>query len=720
MNKQPTLSRRDFLKVASVTGVGLVIEVYLAGCRGGRPTQRPSATPTAVPTATQAASTPANHPTQEPVATPTNLLPEGSATPIAKPTAVQATSTPTNLNAVSPSLYLMIGKDGLVTVTVPRSEMGQGTRTALAMIVAEELCADWSTVRIEQAPGDSAYGDQATGGSASIQDFYSALRRAGGVGRELMLQAAAETWGVDEAECFAEHNQVVHQTTGDRLAYADLVEKAGQMKVPSSFDVQLKNPADFSIIGTNIGRYDNPQIVTGKAVYGIDVRLPGMLFATVARSPVLGGKLAKFDATKTEKVNGVRQVVQIDCGVAVVAENSWAAMQGKNALDLTWNDSANADLSSAQVEADLLSKANASPAAQGELVGVYTFPYFGHMTMEPMNCTADVRADRCEVWVPTQNPQALLGRIARLAGVSQQAVRVNVTLVGGGFGRRLETSPHNTIPPETDYTSQAVQISKAVGAPVQVVWTREDDLRYDLFHPISVIRVSAKLDDLNSLRTQKFESSVNVPAGYWRSVTNPPEAFAHECFLDEYAAATGTDPLELRRKLLSARDRAVVELAAEKAGWGASLPKGSGRGLAFHSTWGVTGVAEVVEVSVDGDGNLRVPRVVCAIDCGLAVNPDMVIAQVESGVIFGLTATLKENITIEKGKVQQSNFSNYPILRFDEMPKIEVYIVPSDKGPSGVGEMANPPVAPAVANAVYAAIGKRIRRIPIRKEDLMG
>lgn len=691
MNRRPTLSRRDFLKVASVTGVGLVIEVYLSGCGGGRPTQRPSATPTSLPL-------------------------EGSATP----TAALATSTPANLNSVSPSLYLKIGKDGLVTVTVPRSEMGQGTRTALAMIVAEELCADWSTVRIEQAPGNAAYGDQSTGGSTSIQVFYSILRKAGGVGRDLMLQAAAETWGVDKSECFAEHNEVVHKTTGERLAYADLVEKAGQMKVPSSSEVQLKNPAEFSIIGTNIGRYDNPQIVTGQAVYGMDVRLPGMLFATVARSPVLGGKLVKFDAAKAEKVSGVRQVVQIDCGVAVVAENSWAAMQGRNALELTWEDGANANLSSAQVEADLLKRANAPTAAQGELVGVYTFPYFGHMTMEPMNCTADVRADRCEVWVPTQSPQTLLMQIAQLADVPQKTVRVNVTLVGGGFGRRLEMSPSNVVPPETDYTSQAVQISKAVGAPVQVVWTREDDLRHDLFHPISVTRVKAKLDDINSLRQQKYEPAENVPSGYWRSVTNPPEAFAHECFLDEYAAATGTDPIELRRKILSARDLAVVKLAAEKAGWGQALPEGSGRGLAFHSTWGVTGVAEVAEVSVDGEGRLRVTRVVCAIDCGLAVNPDMVVAQVESGVIFGLTATLKEHISIEKGRVQQSNFNNYPILRFDEMPKIEVYIVPSDQAPSGVGEMANPPVAPAVANAVYAAIGKRIRRIPIRMEDLTG
>jgi len=513
-------------------------------------------------------------------------------------------------------------------------------------------------------------------------------------------------------------NTVFHQPSGKQLAYKDLVDKAGTMEAPSLMDIELKKPEEFTIIGTSIGRFDNPQIVTGKAIYGIDIRLPGMFFATVARPPVLGGKLVKYDALKAEKVPGVRQVVEIESGVAVVADNSWAAIQGKKALDLTWDEGLNANLSSDQIEQELLDKANALPVAEGEMVGVYTFPYFGHMTMEPMNCTANVQSDQCEVWVPTQSPQNLLYRIAMASGVPQKSIRVNVTLLGGGFGRRLEMSPNGNVPAETDYVTQAVQISKAIGAPVQVIWTREEDLHHDLFHPISVTRASAKLDDPKSLRLQKFESNTDVPAGYWRSVTNPPEAFARECFLDEYAFETGVDPLDLRRKILTEKDLAIVELTAQKAGWGQTLPVGVAQGFAFHSTWGVTGVAEVAEVALDGNGGFRVHRVVCAIDCGQVINPDMVIAQVESGVIFGLTAVLKEAIQIEKGRVKQSNFDDYPILRFNEMPKIEVYIVPSSRSPSGVGEMGNPPLAPAVANALFALTGKRIRRIPIHKEDL--
>lgn len=699
MSTKRSISRRDFLKVTSVTGVGLFIEVYMAGCNR-KPTQAVQATaPVDISLRpTQAVTLPA-----------APLEPQLTNTPVPAP------ATPAEVAA---DMYLKIGNDGLVTITVPRSELGQGTKTALAMLVAEDLCADWSSVRIEQAPGDAAYGDQTTGGSTSISTYYTILRRTGGVGREMMVRAAAEIWGVKSDECTAEHNTVIHRASGKRLAYWELVDKAGQIKPPLPYEVELKQPADFNIIGTNIGRYDNPQIVTGKAIFGMDVRLPGMLYASVARPPVLGGKLVKYEASAALKVPGVRQVVPIEAGVAVVADNTWSAMQGRAALQLSWDDGPNTGLDSAQIEKDLIDKASDPPAQEGELVGVYMFPYFAHVTMEPMNCTADVRADRCEVWVPTQSPQPVVDKASQLTGLPRQSVRVNVTLVGGGMGRRLERSPRGGVPAEADYASQAVEVSKAVGAPVQVVWTREDDLAHDLYHPISATRVSARLEDIKTLKQKKLESFEPVPAGYWRSVTNPPDAFAHECFMDEYAAATKMDPLELRRKTLPSSALAVVELAAEKAGWGKQLPAGYGRGLAFHSTWGVTGVAEVVEVSVEA-GKLRVHRVVCAVDCGLAINPDMVVAQMQSGIVFGLTAVLKENIVIEKGRVRQSNYSDYPILRFDEMPAIEVYILPhSDKSPSGVGEMANPPLAPAVANAVFAATGKRIRRIPIRAEDL--
>jgi len=699
MNAKPTLTRRDFLKVSAVAGTGLVIEVFLGAC-SPRPTP---ALPTTAPTAT-------------------------AAPPTEAPTAVPPTSAPASTpdvggesDSVSPSLFITLGADGLVTITVPRSELGQGTKTALAMIVAEELGADWSTVRVVQAPADSRYGNQTTGGSTSIQDFYSPLRRAGAVGRELLIEAAAQTWGVEKDACYAEHNIVFHKPSQKQLTYAQLVGAASALPVPRAADVTLKDPKDFTLIGTSVGRVDNPDIVTGKAVYGLDVRLPGMLFATVARCPVFGGKVASFDDAKAKAVPGVRAVVPINCGVAVVAENTWAAIQGRAALQVTWDEGDNATLNSLEIEQKLLDRAAGMKTAEGELAAVYSFPYFGHVNMEPMNCTADVRSDRCEVWVPTQNPQAALEMVSIWArDVPREAIRVNVTLVGTGLGRRLEGGPGAPMPSQANYVSQAVQVSKAVGAPVQVMWTREDDLHHDLYHPLSVYRVTAKLSDIKSLYAQRLESYSNVPAGYWRSVTNPPDAFAQASFIDEFAAATKVDPLALYRTYLASKPRAlaVVELAASKAGWGTPLPSGSGRGLAYFATWDVTHVAEVAEVTVGKDGAVRVSRVVCAIDCGLAINPGMVTAQMEGGIVFGLTAALKEAITIEGGRVKQSNYNDYPILRFDEMPAVEVYIVPSAEIPMGVGEMGNPPLAPAVANAIFAATGKRLRRLPFHAEDL--
>ncbi len=691
MNAKLPLTRRDFLKVSAVAGTGLVIEVFLGAC--GRP-------PAPAPTSTAA---------------PPTAAPPTAAPPLAS--AVSGGSA-----SVAPSLFITLGNDGLVTITVPRSELGQGTKTALAMIVAEELCADWSTVRVVQAPGDSRYGSQSTTGSTSIQEFYAPLRRAGAVGRALMIEAAAQTWGVEKGTCYAEHNIVFHKPSQKQLTYAQLVGPASALRVPVGADSPQKDPKDFTLIGTSVGRVDNPDIVTGKAVYGLDVRLPGMLFATVARCPVFGGKLVNFDDAKAKAVPGVRAVVPIDCGVAVVAENTWAAIQGRAALQVTWDEGANATLSSAEVEQKLLDQAAGMKSAEGELAAIYSFPYFGHVNMEPMNCTADVRSDRCEVWVPTQDPQAALGKVrVWLRDVPQEAIRVNVTLVGTGLGRRAESGPSGPVPSQCNYVSQAVQVSKAVGAPVQVMWTREDDLHYDLYHPLSVYRVSAKLGDIKSLYAQRLESYSNVPAGYWRSVTNPPDAFAQASFIDEFAAATKADPLAVYRTYLASKPRAlaVVELAASKAGWGTPLPDRTGRGLAYHATWDVTHVAEVAEVSVGRDGAVRVNRVVCAIDCGLAINPGMVVAQMEGGIVFGLTAALKEAITIEAGRVKQGNYNDYPILRFDEMPAVEVYIVPSTETPTGVGEMGNPPLAPAVANAIFAATGKRLRRLPFNAEDLI-
>ena len=685
MSEERNVSRREFLKVSAAAGAGLLISITLPGCQ-------------ASPTATPQPATPLPAATPEPTASPSAPL--------------EPTATPEPAAWLEPNIHVSINNNGLVTITAFRSEMGQGIRTAIAMIVAEELDVDWSAVRIEQAPADRAYGDQVTGGSVSISKYYSVLRRAGATARQMLIAAAAQEWGVEQASCFAEKGWVIHGDSERRLAYGQLVETAATLPVPKSREVPLKDPKDFRIIGTRMGHWDTPQILDGSAAYGIDVKVPNMLYATIARSPVSGGKVVSFDATEAKTVAGVRDVVQVDSGIAVVADSTWAAIQGRKALEVTWDEGRHANLGSADIRQALVEQApkpgEAAASDANKLDAAYDIPYLAHSTMEPMNCVADVREDSCEVWAPTQNPQEAKWRAVSASRLPEDAVKVNVTLLGGGFGRRLGV----------DYVTEAVQVSKAVGAPVQVVWTREDDIQHDLYHPLSYNTASAKLDAPGRLAVRSYPARTPIPTGYWRSVTNVPEAFAHECFLDELAAALGRDPYELRLELLSERARAVVELAATKAGWGTPLPAGWGRGIAYHSTWNATPVAQVAEVSVAEDGTVRVHRVVCAVDCGTVINPDTVEAQMEGGIVFGLTAVLKKGITIEDGRVQQSNFHDYPILRFDEMPTIEVHIVPSDRTPSGIGEMGVPPIIPAVVNAVFAATGKRIRRLPIRPEEL--
>ncbi len=718
MNTTFNPARRDFIKVVSVAGGGLILGFYL--------------------------------PSKE------ELL----------------ATEPVPATAFAPNAWLRIDLDGSVTVTVAKSEMGQGVRTSLPMLLAEELEADWSKIRIEPALADPKYGDMTTGGSTSVRKSWLPLRKAGATPREMLISAAAQTWGVERATCRAEQGAVIHVPSGRSLTYGQLVETAAKLPVPAlnhdasgPADVPLKDTKDFRIIGKSAARLDTPEKLDGKAVFGLDVKVPGMLVATVARCPVFGGKVKSFDATKAMAVKGVRHVAQVPSGVAVVADSTWAAMQGREALAITWDEGPSAGLDSAGIrkmfeesakKTGMVARsegdaAGALAAAAKKLEAIYEFPFLAHATMEPMNCVADVRKDGAEIWAPTQSPQWAQGDVAKLLGLPEEKVKVHTTLLGGGFGRRAMP----------DFVVEAAHVSKAAGAPVKVVWTREDDMQHDFYRPASYHRVGAGIDSsgrlvawthrlvapsviaqvfgiqpkageadavdgaaqlpysVPNLLVDYVMVNTAVPVGWWRSVYNSQNPFVNECFLDEVAAAAGKDPYEFRRQLLpeGSRLRRVLELAATNAGWGKPLPAGHARGIAGHFSFG-SYIAQVAEVSVEASGKAKVHRVVCAVDCGQVVNPNTIEAQMESGIVFGLTAALKGAITIEKGRAQQSNFHDYEMLRMDEMPLVEVHIQASKDAPGGVGEPGTPPIAPAVANAVFAVTGKRIRRLPIRAEDL--
>lgn len=739
------IHRRDFIKVCFLAGAGLMVTSYAAPSSRARAAQQDQ-----------------------------TILQDGQ---------------------LVPNAWIRISPQGPVTVMINHSEMGQGITTAMSMIVADELEADWSQVTTRFAPvapvyRNPAFKAQGTGGSTSIKTTYQPLRIVAAATREMLVAAAAAKWGVAPGQCRAIQGRVHNQTNGQSLAYGQLLEAASRLQPPAS--PRLKSADQFRLIGKSVRRLDSADKARGKTVFGADVKLPGLLNATVVHPPTMGGSLKSVDASKAKSMPGVRHVMQIEAGVAVVADTFWQALQAAEALECVWEAGPLDSLSSqgimkhyaelAQESGDTVREqgdaAAALSSAAKRLRSVYTLPYQAHACPEPMNCTAWVRRDSCQVWAPTQGQDAAREAAAWVCGLDPEQVEVHTTYLGGGFGGRYQP----------DCVKEAVEVAKQAGAPVKLMWTRNEDMRNDYFRPASYNEVEAGLDAqgmpvawahrtvcqvdnealvestapaimptwlpsfmrhgvagaaawlvnrskgpaaamsgavempyaIANIKMDYVKDDPGVPVGPWRSVGDSRNAFVIESFMDEIAAAGGHDPVQLRLRLLedAPRHAGVLKLAAQKAGWGQPNADGVFRGVALHAFHG-TPAAIVAEVSLAKGGQVKVRRVVCAVDCGVVINPAIVRAQMVSGIVFGLSAALKSSITLKNGRVQQSNFHDFAIMTMDEMPKVEVHIVPSQEKPGGIGEVGVPPIAPAVTNAIFAATGKRAYSIPVIPQDLV-
>lgn len=702
--------------VGSAAGAGLLIGIELTGCKGKSSRETPAAKPGARP-------------------------------PVAPPPAPRTEVT----------AWVQIGTDDVVTFIIPESEMGQGILTAFPMILADELDADWSKVRSEHAPADEGrFGPQSTGGSTSIRGGLERVRTAGATARAMLVGAAAARWNVAPNECTVRDGVVSHAASKRSARFGELAQDAATQPVPEK--PALKDPKDFRIVGTPAQRLDLPAKVDGSAVFGIDVKQPGMLIAQVEHCPVFGGVLASVDSAAAEAVDGVRKVVTIPTGVAVVGDHFWAARKGREALELTWDDKGFGTLSSASITE--LCKAAAGKGAVARTEGdarkalarakqrveaIYEVPYLAHVPMEPLSCTALITADECQVWTSTQSPGRARTLAADISGLAEEKVTLHNALLGGGFGRRSQA----------DFIADALHIAKAMpGTPIKVVWSREDDVRGGFYRPMAYNELRGGLDadgwpvawehriaspailsqfgplkdgidgtsvegaanlpySIANLRVTYANPELPISTWFWRSVGSSQNAFATECFLDELAAAGGKDPVEVRRRLLQGAPRhlRVLEAAVERAGWGTPLPAGRARGVAVHESFG-SFVAQVAEVSIE-DGRPRVHRVVCAVDCGQIINPDTIAAQMDSSIAYGLSAALFGEIRIEEGRAVQSNFHDYKVVRMPDMPRVETVLVPSGDAHGGIGEPGLPPIAPAVCNALRVLTGKPVRRLPI-------